>query len=185
MNLKEYEIESQRTFAYRQLPLNESRTDLLHCAIGICTEAGELIEALEENDKINVAEEIADQMWYASNLLRMIYVDVSTINFITTTITGIEFTNKFSKQSVVLSSQLLDLFKKSIYYGKDLDLYEVKKLTIHIINNLMNLSNSLELNIEKLLDNNINKLRIRFPEKFSKENALNRDLDSERKELEK
>ncbi len=40
------------------------------------------------------------------------------------------------------------------------------------------------LDFYKLLENNINKLKIRYPDKFDTAKALNRDLESERKKLE-
>ena len=120
MNLKDYEKESQRTFAYRKEPLSEKQTDTLHCAIGAATETGELLDQFKKHifygkelDVVNLGEEIADVMWYLSNLARLTNLD-----------------------------------------------------------------------IEKLLDNNIAKLRVRFPDKFTSENALERNLDAERKELE-
>ena len=121
MNLKEYKEEAARTFTYRKTELHQKPTDLLHCAIGACTETGEL----------------------------------------------------------------LDQFKKHLYYGKDLDLINVGEEIADCMWYLSNLARLLDLDIEKLLDNNIAKLKIRFPDKFSNENALNRDLDSERKALEK
>lgn len=121
MNLETYKEESARTFAYRKEPLSQKETDLLHCAMGASTEAGELLDAFKKSmfygktlDKINIGEEIADMMWYLSNLARL-----------------------------------------------------------------------LDMDVEKLLDNNIDKLRKRFPDKFTSENALNRNLEAERKELEK
>lgn len=54
-----------------------------------------------------------------------------------------------------------------------------------LLNNLYELSQCLGFYFYRLLDNNISKLRVRFPDKFTSENALERDLDSERKELEK
>ncbi len=121
MNYKKYQEESGRTFAYRKEPLNEADTDLLHCAIGVATESGELMDQFKRHifygkplDKVNLEEEVADIMWYIANLCRL----------------------------------------------SDMD-------------------------FEKLLQNNIDKLRIRFPDKFTMENALNRNLDAERKELEK
>lgn len=50
---------------------------------------------------------------------------------------------------------------------------------------IYDLSVALEVDFYKGLERNINKLKVRFPEKFTQENALNRDLESERKELEK
>ncbi len=120
LTLDRYYSESARTFAYRSEPLDEATTDMLHCAIGCSTEAGELLDAFKKHifygkplDKVNVGEEIADMMWYISNLARLS-----------------------------------------------------------------------ELDIETLLYNNINKLRVRFPEKFTQENAENRDLNKEREALE-
>jgi NTP pyrophosphatase (non-canonical NTP hydrolase) len=43
---------------------------------------------------------------------------------------------------------------------------------------------ALGLNWGNLLDANIRKLKTRYPEKFTSQDALNRDLDSERSELE-
>ena len=40
-----------------------------------------------------------------------------------------------------------------------------------------------DTNIEQALQNNIDKLRVRYPDKFSEELAINRNLEMERKEL--
>ena len=47
------------------------------------------------------------------------------------------------------------------------------------------LCDELELNWEQGMRNNIEKLKIRYPEKFTTENAMDRDLLKERTELEK
>jgi len=121
MNIHKYKTESARTFADSRAPLDQNTTDLLHCAIGASTEAGELLDAFKKHiyykkplDVVNVGEEIADIFWYLTNLCRL-----------------------------------------------------------------------LDLDMETLMQNNINKLRKRFPDKFTSENALNRNLEAERKELEK
>lgn len=44
---------------------------------------------------------------------------------------------------------------------------------------------SLGTSIEEIMERNIAKLRVRFPEKFESEQAIERDLNAERKELEK
>ena len=46
---------------------------------------------------------------------------------------------------------------------------------------MIDLCKEWNINFEECLDLNINKLKIRFPDKFTEENALNRDLVSERK----
>lgn len=46
-------------------------------------------------------------------------------------------------------------------------------------------NDELGLNLEDQLDKTINKLKIRYPDKFTTENAINRNEDEERKELSK
>ena len=82
------------------------------------------------------------------------------------------------------TGELLDAFKKHIFYGKPLDKVNIGEEIADTIWYLSNLARMLNLDIEVLLDNNISKLKIRYPEKFTEESALNRNLDSERKALE-
>ncbi len=82
------------------------------------------------------------------------------------------------------SGELLDQFKKHIYYGKELDVTNVGEEIADCMWYLTNLCRLLDLDMEELLDKNIAKLRVRFPDKFNQEDALNRDVDAERKELE-
>ena len=93
---------------------------LFHAAVGIATEAGELLEQMEAHifqgaplDEVNVTEEIGDVCWYAALAL-----DESGTNF------------------------------------------------------------------ETVMRTNLQKLKARFPEKFSETHAINRDLQTERKILE-
>lgn len=83
------------------------------------------------------------------------------------------------------SGEMLDAFKKHIFYGTPLDVVNVGEEIADQLWYLTNLCRLLDLDPEKLMDNNIAKLRIRFPEKFTSEKATNRDLKSERSELEK
>lgn len=106
-------------------PLNELFTtsqeqDILHGAIGLITEAGELMEGIYNTkvlnqplDMINVKEELGDIMWYMAIILKA---------------TGSSF--------------------------------------------------------EEIAAKNLAKLQHRFPDKFTQDKALNRDLDGERKVLE-
>ena len=186
MNLDQYEKETQRTFAYRQSMLDTKTLDLLHCAIGISTEAGELLHAQYSMDKINIGEEIADQMWYASNMLRFIERTIDEDEVKKVIADNMMFEPlSYVNTSVQYASELLDLFKKHIYYGTELSYDKIYMVLVQIVITLYDLCKSYKLDMNKLLDNNINKLRIRFPEKFTQELAENRDLGAERKELEK
>ncbi len=101
------------------LEFDEPLIRLFHSSIGIATEAGEMLEAIQKVlngkplDVINMQEELGDSEWY-----------------------------------------------QAIAY------------------------NALNADPSNVMNTNIEKLRIRYPDKFSKENAINRDLETERKILE-
>lgn len=102
-----------------KFPENESDR-LLHAAMGLCTEAGEFMDALKKHlfyknelDEVNLHEELGDILWYVAIAADALDIDFTTIQQI-----------------------------------------------------------------------NIAKLRARFPDKYSHENANTRDLDNERSILE-
>jgi NTP pyrophosphatase (non-canonical NTP hydrolase) len=102
------------------IKLSEKEIRVLHSAIGITTESGELLEAIKkvivedkELDVVNVAEEFSDCEWY-----------------------------------------------------------------------LAILSDAIEVSHETVMEKNIAKLKARYPDKFTEEKAINRDLNTERKILE-
>ena len=83
------------------------------------------------------------------------------------------------------AAEIADLLKKRLAYKKDIDWVNMKEEvgdTMWYIANLCNINN---WNLEDILETNINKLKVRYPEKFSEDKAINRNLDAERKELEK
>lgn len=109
------------------LDLDPKFIRLLHGSMGIATEAGELLEALQKVlnrpdqnnnssnvDMVNLAEEIGDVMWYTAILC-----------------------------------------------------------------------DTLEIDLGAVMEKNIAKLKARYPNKFTEEHAINRDLETERKILEK
>ena len=119
MTVNEYIKQSARTDAPCTVSTAQtaiSRLDLLHASIGICTEAGEILDALKKNiyygralDVVNISEEVGDVMWYIAKLCR-----------------------------------------------------------------------DLDLDFDKILDQNIAKLKIRYAEKFTDLEATSRDLIAER-----
>lgn len=82
------------------------------------------------------------------------------------------------------SSEVLDAFKKSLYYGKELDLVNIKEELGDIMWYMAIMMRELDLDMEVILETNINKLRKRYGEKFDKQKSENRDLKAERKVLE-
>lgn len=86
--------------------------------------------------------------------------------------------------AVTESGELLDAFKKHIYYKKDLDIANITEEIGDIQFYLFNLCRLLNINIEDVYDINIAKLKARYGDKFTTEKATNRDLKTERKILE-
>ena len=82
------------------------------------------------------------------------------------------------------TAELLDAMKKHIYYNKLLDVVNVGEEIGDIMWYLSNLCRLLGLDMDLILEQNINKLKVRYPDKFSTENAINRNLNEERKTLE-
>ena len=81
------------------------------------------------------------------------------------------------------SSKLQDLVKKYIAYNKEIDMSAESILLENLADAISQMYSNKD--ILQSLQNNINKLKVRFPEKFDEELAKNRDLPAERKELEK
>jgi NTP pyrophosphatase (non-canonical NTP hydrolase) len=82
------------------------------------------------------------------------------------------------------SGELLDAYKKHFAYGKELDKTNVGEEIADIMWYVSNLCRMLDIDLEEMLQRNIDKLKARFPENFTQEDALNRNLDVERKILE-
>lgn len=172
MHLTEY-----RKATLRTLPdLGSDKLNYAHMLIGMTSELEELQEALAKKDAINVSEEVTDWTWYGSNLANMfdlpvvVQYDVSTFSF---------------NHLVNVTSAINGAVKKFIAYNKPVDKEELQKLLQYGFNVCANFYDSgIKVNLEEAMGRNIAKLKARFPEKFSDEKALNRDLDKEREVLE-
>jgi NTP pyrophosphatase (non-canonical NTP hydrolase) len=82
------------------------------------------------------------------------------------------------------AGELLDAYKKHFAYGKELDVVNVGEEIADIMWYVSNLCRIKGINLEEILQRNIDKLKARYPDKFSQEKALNRNLDKERDILE-
>jgi NTP pyrophosphatase (non-canonical NTP hydrolase) len=169
MNLREYQQLAERTCP----DLGDLDKNLLHMQIGIFTEMGELLDIFKKNfaygkpiDLVHLGEEIADVCWYQANYDRLI---------------GIMY-GEDCKPSLYPVTPLRDtdimediMDYKTMYHSQ----------YINPINMMYTIAMKYDLHFSSLLHNNIEKLKVRYPDKFDAEKALNRDLDAERKELEK
>ena len=167
MTFKEYQKQAKRTCP----TLGSEKLDLAHMVLGIHSEYNEWITA---TDEVNESEELADMLWYLAN-----YCTFRNYSF--ERLFDVELSNTLG--ITFNSSKLQDLVKKYIAYNKEISISEESALLENLAFNIKKLYG--ETDIFQSLQNNIDKLRVRFPEKFDEELAKNRDLAAERKELEK
>lgn len=159
--------------------------DRVHCAMGVVSETQELVDAIKNDDIINIGEEIADHCWYLSNLLyignnyqidysfNFEFVENRILNFLLPMV-----------QILVLhecNHYIIDSAKKELAYGKENQINHI--MIADYLEKLMTLSNHYNLDMHVILAKNINKLYVRYPDKFTSENAIYKNIANERKEL--
>jgi len=185
MNTKEFCVEPARTLSCEFYMDTRSKLNLLHGAIGIMTEVVELVEAInikgEIKDRTNFLEELADIDWYAAIFYRELFLPTDRQQVTHGSSSILEIVIELNS----LSAKLLDLFKKYSYYGKEINSTVVTELVFEIEDRLIELALRANSTLDEARYAVINKLRVRYPEKFTSELADNRNLEAERKELNK
>jgi len=80
--------------------------------------------------------------------------------------------------------ELVDILKRTIFYGKELDTINLKEEVGDCLWYISILLNYMGWTYEEIMLLNIEKLKARYPEKFTQEKALERNLPLERMILE-
>jgi len=86
--------------------------------------------------------------------------------------------------AVTESAELLDAIKKTVFYGKPLDVVNIQEELGDLLYYVFLAIDAVGGNFEQIVTTNRNKLAARFPEKFTEQAALVRNLATERKILE-
>jgi NTP pyrophosphatase (non-canonical NTP hydrolase) len=190
---EEYLKLSERTMGTNFYLNNQSLINLLHSAIGTQTEVGELFEAFSEVepefakddiDAVNIVEEVSDVTWYLAIAHRELDINYEDLKLTIVPFDAEEFHTVLENLNIA-SSNFLDIIKKKAFYDKPINLDDVKKHLGIIYSDLhWLLLNFGEKTLAETRAVNINKLQARFPEKFTTENANNRNLEKERAILE-
>ena len=74
------------------------------------------------------------------------------------------------------SGELIDILKKHIFHGHELNIEEIKKECGDVLWYLAAIASTLDLNLDDICIYNIKKLEKRYPEGFSKEKSINREV---------
>lgn len=189
MTFQEYHLQTRRTLPHLDVVYSIEVTgtglpaDLLetvHMVLGMVSEVDELSNAQDKGDIINIQEELVDILWYASNYALLRKIDISGYAFPRRGLASLE-------DIALTISKLSDYGKKYLAYkripNRDNEVRDYFKL----LDTLGEFASIYKINLEQGFQNNIDKLKARFPLKFDMHLAQqeNRDLDKERKELEK
>ena len=181
MKLQQYQNEVKRTCP----DLGSLELNKIHMILGLNSEFNELMEAIEKNDKVNIGEELTDKAWYLLNYCNLINLDLWRVfSFDKENYNYIQKNDDYVIQLQIAISKLTDLEKKSFAYKKQIHKAQLIDHAEKIAMLLNDCYIWFELDVEECMERNINKLRIRFPEKFSEDLANNRQLDKEREKLE-
>ena len=100
---------------------------------------------------------------------------------------GNPVTNRILHASIGLSTEsgeLLDQIKKHLFYGKELDMQNIKEEIGDMLWYVAILCDAAEYSMEQAMKDNIAKLAKRYGDKFSDYNALNRDTTHELNHIE-
>lgn len=161
----------------RYLTRQESN-DFIHAILGMVGESGEIDQTVAISMKDgalyspdgellkSVREEIGDFLWYSSVLAR-------TMGWPFDRFTRIEFTAPFWGSRGQAVAQMAEMYKKWVFYGKPIDEKKLLKLWAEAMLHCWEQAHG-RRNFETILEENIEKLRKRFPEKFTEAEAVAR-----------
>lgn len=186
INFYDYALAAQRTVAFQ----DNDFLDIGHFGFGACTEYLELNLAISRKDRVNIGEEIGDSIWFQAN---HILKHFDTKDQIWRQLTEIwwkpQYTITLSHNELQFYTEYLDKYAdicmKYFRAHKKVDGYnaKVKDLLIKMSKSLVSIALNESLNPIQILNNNIQKLYDRYPEKFDSYLCMNRDLIKEYKTL--
>ena len=148
-----------------------------HAIYGLNTEA---TEALVWTDLTNLKEEIGDCLWYMAILCDELGIEMSDTEV---PHRGVQLEEQL-KLVVAIAGDSLDHLKKVKFYGKALDTDLLTSNMEFMQCKLKRVCKSIGTTVEQEMERVIRKLQIRYPNKFTKEDALNRNLEAELEVLE-
>ena len=174
MNIKKFQEEVLRPLKV----LESEKENLCHAVMGMHSEFNEIIDALDAKDDVNSGEEYGDFIFYMAVYCNFRKLDLQSI-------WDAKLPDGRVRPHFYWTSKLQDLVKKFLAYDKDIDVVVEVEILQELSRSVKYEMDMYDLDIKSILQNNIDKLRVRYPEKFSNYNAINRNLKAERKELEK
>lgn len=147
--------------------------DLLHATLGLADEMFEMYRAYSLGDITNAVEEMGDFCWFVA--LAAYHLDCNPF---------VGFPSAEDLDDIYLEDlthSFISAIKKAYAYGAPLDIAYLRQQLTLMVGCIAFTCDELlsRVPLIELLDRNIKKLRTRYPERFTQDLALNRDLDAE------
>ena len=170
MNLVEFQQLSKRTMPFGGEPQNhiEFENMLGNYAMGLC---GEIIEAYKvRNDKEKLLLELGDVAHYAVGLLSLAKIDIpKPLPYLSVPMNIDEMFNRL----IFESGEILEHAKKVIYHRHEFEAWRIESCLL-IAQSVSKLAFRNHSTLGLVLVKNIDKLKTRYPEKFSVEDSIAR-----------
>lgn len=182
MDLKQYITEAIRTES--QLEVINTDVNKLMNVMQLFAAAGNMLDALKKNIFYN--KEINQQNW-TSNLVAIEQIAKAGLTDSPTTATTLEIDPRLFHALIGFateSTELIEAIIKALLNDTDIDHVNVREEFFDLMWYLLIGHDALNQDMEGTLIMGFEKLRKRYPDKFTTNNAINRDPKTEREILE-
>ena len=172
--------------------LGHQGTNERHMNLGVITEIGETLDIFKKYmaynkpmDLVNLGEELADITWYIVNkcAFENLSLDENYEEVLAQTEELVD-TKMFTVPDLPaeIKSEAILVLILNAYCSPVDNIFNAPIVQIAMLNHI---ASWFELDFGDCLSNNIDKLKVRYPEKFTEEGAIERNLEADRVELEK
>lgn len=147
-------------------------TDLVHAVLGIADEAWELLDAKTGE---HVIEELGDLLWFCA------LADAATTGDLFTIYAdrGAEVEGCTPYDIATAALKLAGLIKKPYAYGKPLPTEAIQAEVFKVIAGVEAIAGRLNITLGEVMELNLLKLKMRFPQRFGCNDAIKRNVKHE------
>lgn len=166
---------------------------LLHGAIGLASELSEIREMAQggDIDVVNLKEEMGDLFWYMGVMVDELKSDPDMIFAESIKLEDVyehdivpELHIAIDEMTIAIG-KAIDILKKNVMYGKDLNVKEIENQLMELDSWICHALALYNILPGEARSTNIEKLRLRYGQKFTEAAANERNLEAERKILSK
>lgn len=182
MNIQEFKKEVVRTMP----DLGSLLLNSIHMTLGMGSELmEEMTIAFHQEDKVNLSEELCDAQWYGCNYATLYNIPLPEEIVVVHPEEASRKRRKAYYDDLRINlGKLQDFDKKELAYGKMTDILTRSSALYKVLESIEFIALDHQVNMNEGRAKVIAKLRLRYPEKFTYEAAINRDVKAERKILE-